>query len=300
MSGTASCYALGMKRLFSGFPAVWRALAALFLLCSGWAPGTAQAQTPSPLQEWQYPGGISLYNVFEPTIPKWRVVLGGAAESVPMYNGASVYRVTGGPVIDVRYYDLAFASVGEGLGVNILHGTKYRAGVAIGYDLGRHVSDDPANLHGLGDIKPAPVVKVFGSYVISKAFPLVLRADVRQFIGGGDGVVGDVEAFLPLPGSSEKFFMLAGPSVTFADRLYMQKEFGVSAIQARDSGYEPFAAHGGGNAAGLGFSGTWLITPSWLFNVNGAADRLLGSARESPITETNVQLALALSIARRW
>jgi len=279
---------------------VGRVFACLALALCALFPRLGWSQTPSPLQEWQYPGGISLYNVFEPTTPKWRVTIGAAAITEPLYDGAPVYHEQGGPVIDIRYRDLAFASVGEGLGVNVLHGTNYRAGIAVGYDLGRHDSDDYNRLRGLDDIKPAPVVKLFGSYVVSKEFPLVLRGDIRQFIGGGDGVVGDLEAFLPLPGSSEKFFMLAGPSITFADRLYMRKEFGVSPTEALASRYRAYAAHGGDDLAGFGFSGTWLITEKWLFNANAAINRLLGSARDSPITSSNVQGELALAIARRW
>jgi outer membrane scaffolding protein for murein synthesis (MipA/OmpV family) len=60
---------------------------------------------------------------------------------------------------------------------------------------------------------------------------------VRKFIGGADGIVGDVSAYLPLPGSSERFVMFAGPSVTFADRRYMQKEYGVSAAQSLTFAY---------------------------------------------------------------
>jgi len=276
----------------------YRAL--LLLALCALVPRLGFCQTPSPLQEWQYPGGISLYNVFEPTTPEWRVTLGVAAITQPPYYGAPVYKEQVGPVIDLRYRDLAFASVGEGLGVNLLHGTNYRAGIAVGYDLGRHESDDSHRLRGLDDIKPAPVLKLFGSYVISKEFPLVLRGDVRQFVGGGDGVVGDFEVFMPLPGSSERFFMMAGPSITFADRLYMQKEFGISRAAALTSGLPAYAAGGGDDLVGLGFSGTWFITDQWLFNANAAVNRLLGAARDSPITETPVQAALALSIARRW
>src|SRR5208283_6068130 len=48
------------------------------LACVLWACSAqnAPAQTPSPLQEWQYPGGISLYTLFMPDIPKWRTTLG--------------------------------------------------------------------------------------------------------------------------------------------------------------------------------------------------------------------------------
>src|ERR1700685_4191763 len=76
-------------------------------------PEDAVAQTPSPLQEWQYPGGNILQKVFMPELPKWREVAGLAVLEQPIYEGARGYRVEVGPVIDIRYYDIAFASVGE-------------------------------------------------------------------------------------------------------------------------------------------------------------------------------------------
>jgi outer membrane scaffolding protein for murein synthesis (MipA/OmpV family) len=172
--------------------------------------------------------------------------------------------------------------------------------VAIGYDLGRLARDDLTHLKGLGDVSAAPVIRVFGAYVISKALPLVLRADVRQFVGGANGMVGDVEAYMPLPGSSEKLVMFAGPSVTFADRLYMQTLFGVNPNQALASGYSNYLAHGGANSAGVGFSATRFISKQWFINADLAVNRLLGSAVESPITQTKVQGIFVLSCAYIW
>lgn len=83
---------------------------------------SARAQTPSPLQDWQYSGGILLDKLFEPNRPDWRVVLGVAAEHRPLYDGAELTRTVAGPVINIRYKDLWFASVAEGLGVNVLSG----------------------------------------------------------------------------------------------------------------------------------------------------------------------------------
>ncbi len=260
----------------------------------------AKSQTPSPLQEWQYSGGIALQKLFEPQMPDWRVVLGTATEAEPTYEGARPYRFRVGPVINVQYKDLAFASLGEGLGVNLLRADHYRVGVAVGYDLGRHISVDYPHLHGLEDIASAPVVRVFGSYVISKEFPLVLRADVRRIVGGADGMVGDVEAFLPLPGSSKRLIMFAGPSYTFANRQHMQTSFGVNASQALASGYPVFLAHGGSNSAGIGFSATGFITDHWLVNVDTAVNYLLGSTRDSPITQSTTQGVLAISAEYMW
>src|SRR5665213_1107392 len=108
----------------------------LALLLCVLTPRIAPCQTPSPLQEWQYPGGTILDKVFDPNLPQWRVVLGGAVGSMPRYDGATTYRTSIGPVIDIRYKDIAFFSVGEGLGWNIWHGDKSRVGVAVAYDLG--------------------------------------------------------------------------------------------------------------------------------------------------------------------
>jgi outer membrane scaffolding protein for murein synthesis (MipA/OmpV family) len=42
------------------------------------------------------------------------------------------------------------------------------------------------------------------------------------------------------------------------------------------------------------------MTDHWLVNMDTAVDQLLGSARESPITQRTVQGALALSFAYTW
>jgi outer membrane scaffolding protein for murein synthesis (MipA/OmpV family) len=274
-------------------------------------PRAAFSQTPAPLQEWQYSTGIVLIPMFEPNLPDWRVQTGIAAEPRPAYEGARNYRTLAGPVIDVRYRDIYFASVGEGIGVNFLRGENYRVGVAAGYDLGRRESDDLNHLKGLGNIEVAPVFKMFASYVVSKQFPLVMRADVRRIVGGADGWVGDLEAYLPLPGSSQRFIMFAGPSVTFADQRHMQTAFGVDESQSKASGYPLFSAHGGMNAAGFGFSATRFLSSRWLVNANLAVNRLLGSARNSPFTNEPPQIhtgaavvltggALALSVVYTW
>jgi outer membrane scaffolding protein for murein synthesis (MipA/OmpV family) len=273
-----------------------------YLAFTLWAciPSTASSQTPSPLQEWQYSGGTVLERMFEPDLPDWRVILGAAAEARPLYDGAAASRVLGGPLINIRYRDIAFVSVGEGIGVNLLRGDNYRAGIQIGYDLGRRVSDDYTHLHGLGDIARAPTAEAFASYAVSKEFPLVLRGDVRQYIGGADGMVADVGVYMPLPGSSKKLIMFAGPSITYADHRYLQKEFGVTAAQALASGYRIYDPHAGTSAVGFGFSATRFITDHWLINADTAVNHLLGSARESPITQRTVQTALSLSFGYAW
>ena len=278
----------------------WRYLA--YLTLTGWMffPRMTLSQTPSPLQEWQYSGGIILARLFEPNLPDWRVILGTAAQVQPVYDGARAYRVRGGPVFNVQYRDIAFLSTGEGLGVNFLRGDHYRFGAAIAYDLGRRMADDYTNLRGMGDISPAPVAKVFGSYVLSKKFPLILRVDVRQILGGANGAVGDAGLYMPLPGSSKKFVMFAGPSITLATHRYLQSEYGVTPSQSLASGHRVFDPHAGTAAVGVGFSATGFITDHWLLNLDAAVSKLKGSADESPVTERGTERVIVLSVAYNW
>jgi outer membrane scaffolding protein for murein synthesis (MipA/OmpV family) len=272
-------------------------LLAAVLAC---AARTASAQTPSPMQEWQYAGGITLENLFAPKIPKWDVIAGVATSAKPVYGGASQYVGAGGPVINIRYRNIAFLSSGEGIGVNVLEGKQYRVSLAVGLDLGRRMAWHYAALHGLGDIPRAPFFKLAGTYVISKRLPILMRADIRKIAGGAAGLVGDIDVFTPLPGSSRKFVMFAGPSVTFADRKHLQTSYGISPDQARQSGYPEFTAHGGLEAAGFGFSATRFFTPHVLVNANFALSELLGSAGRSPLVERKAQATLSLSAAYRW
>jgi outer membrane scaffolding protein for murein synthesis (MipA/OmpV family) len=272
-------------------------LLAAILAC---AAHVAHAQTPSPIQEWQYSGGIALENLFAPKIPKWQVILGLGASVKPAYSGASQYRVAGGPVINIRYRNRYFFSTGQGLGVNFIEGRKYRVSLSVGLDLGREMSWHYATLHGLGDIPRAPFFKLAGTYVISKHLPILLRADIRKIAGGAAGLVGDLEVYSPLPGSSHRFIMFAGPSVTLADRTHLQTSYGINSYQARRSGEPLFLAHGGLESAGFGFSATRFITPHLMVNGDLAVSWLLGSAARSPIVERKTQGTFSMSVAYRF
>jgi outer membrane scaffolding protein for murein synthesis (MipA/OmpV family) len=260
----------------------------------------AFSQTPSPLQDWQYSGGIVLSRLFQTEQPEWREVAGAAADLQPAYDGSRAYRVMGGPVINVQYRDIAFASTGEGIGVNFLRGAYYRVGAAVSYDLGRLERDDYTNLRGFGNISAAPVAKIFASYVFSKDFPLVVRISVRDILGGANGAVADIGGYLPLPGSSRQFVMFAGPSVTLATHHFLQSEFGVTASESLASGHPVFDPHAGLEAAGVGFSSTKFFGDHWLVSLDGAFSKLLGSAGVSPVTESSAHHVVTLSVDYRW
>jgi outer membrane scaffolding protein for murein synthesis (MipA/OmpV family) len=270
----------------------WWLYAALGILL---AIHPAQAQTPSPLAEWQYSSGIQLQRLFEPTIPTWQTELGLGTRFAPVFDGSSRYQVQPGPVIDIRYKDIAFASTGEGIGANLFSFRNVRGGAAITYDLGRSPHVDGAALNGLGTIHPAPEFKLFVDYTLAKSFPLTIRLDIRRQIGATNGYVGDVGAYMPMPGSSEKFSWFVGPTVTIADGRYMNAYFGISRSQAASTNYRQYNASAGFKSAGLGVTANYFVTPRIIIDVSSAFDRLLGSAAESPINQSKYEAVVSVS-----
>jgi outer membrane scaffolding protein for murein synthesis (MipA/OmpV family) len=277
-------------------PNLSRSIAILTLLMIAWLPHGAQAQTQSALQEWQYDGGIVLARLFEPNLPEWRIIAGAAADVQPVYDGARAYKVGGGPVININFRDVAFFSTGEGLGYNFLRGDHYQVGIGLTYDLGRDEKLDGANLNGMGDIKAAPVAKLYGSWVLSKKFPMILRVAARQYIGGYQGAVGNASVYLPLPGSSKTFVMFAGPSITMGTAHYLQSMYGVTEQQSLASGHPEYDfTRAGTSDAGVGFSATKFIGKRWLVNLDTAISQVRGTPARSPLIERKTQRVLALS-----
>jgi outer membrane scaffolding protein for murein synthesis (MipA/OmpV family) len=256
----------------------------------------AAAQTPSPLGEWQYSAGIPLEKLYEPNRPPFEARVGVGATFEPRYDGSDRYHMLVGPSIDLRYKDILFGSTGEGVGVNFLQGQNWRMSLAAAYDLGRRGHDDPSRLNGLGNINPAPEMKLAAEYVVSKDFPLVFRAALTRSFGGSNGWSADVGAYMPLPGSNQTFYWFAGPSVTFADSNYMQSWFGVNGQQAAASGYRQYNASAGLKSAGFGITLVYFVDKHWFVSADGALRRLLGSAARSPIIQTKTEGVCDISI----
>jgi len=253
------------------------------------------------MQEWQYSSGFILERMFESQEPDIHAILGMGADVQPAYEGSRAYRVRGGPIIDLRYKDVAFISTGDGVGYNLVHRRGLEVGVSLAYDLGRKERLDYGNLTGMGDKPISAVPKLFLNWVVSDQFPLVVRADVRHLLRTGGGTVGDIGVYLPLPGSSRRFTAFLGPSVTVANRRYLRDLYGVTSEQSVASGHPIYNIQNAGiDALGLGLSATWHLSRHYLLNVDGAVNRLGHEAADSPLVERPSAHVIAVSVDYRW
>ncbi|HXE28751.1 MAG TPA: MipA/OmpV family protein [Stellaceae bacterium] len=242
--------------------------------------GTASAQT-STLTDWQNSSGIVMRPLGGP-VPDWQVTVGGGVAAIPAYEGSNEQRVSPAPTVDIRYKDLAYLSIGEGIGVNIFRGTNYRAGIGLAFDYGRE-HNAATRLAGTGNIDPAPVFKAFVQYAF---VPVVVSVDVKQALTSYQGLTADIGAYMPVV-ANEKVQIFVGPQVTFADSRYMQAYFGINpGNTSAQSNFHNYSASGGLKDAKLGITGLYHINDHWLIDGDLGVERLLGSATGSPIVQT--------------
>lgn len=230
--------------------------------------------------DWQNSSGIVMRPLGGP-IPDWSVTLGGGLAVLPAYEGSNQMRLSPAPDVDIRYKDLAYASMGEGIGYNVLRGTNYRAGVGLTYDVGREHSA-ATRLEGTKNIDPAPVVKGFVQYMF---VPVVLSVDVKQALTSYQGLTADFSAYMPVVGN-EKVQIFVGPELTVADSRYMQAYFGINPQNTdAQSHFRNYSAGGGLKNARLGASGMYHFNDHWFVDLTLGGERLLGSAAGSPIVQ---------------
>jgi outer membrane protein len=217
---------------------------------------------------------------------QWRLSVGGGVASIPEYPGSGRQRTLVVPVISATYGrffiggDPGSGSPG-GAGFDVYRNGAWRLGVSAYGDLTRRRESDDARLRGLGDVDPAVRAGLFGVYSTER---FVLRANFGSDISGHkQGTLVRLDAlarFRP----SERLTLSAGPGLTWANSQYTRTFFGVDDLQSARSGLPQFEARSGLNSVRFSVGASYPIDRSWSVGANFTAARLLGDARNSPVT----------------
>ena len=274
--------------------APWLAVAAV----AGMAvmPAPAKAQTPAPLQEWQYSAGVPLEKLMEPQIPTWQVAVGAAAAFQPRYDGADRYHFEGGPSVDIRYSDLYFASTGEGFGANVAAGPeladqscrRLRSRTA---RPGRRRASARPRQH-----QPCTGTEAGGRLRRVQGLPAgATRRHPSQFrrLQRLDRRYWRVYA---AAGQLENVLLVCRPKPDV--RRFEVHEQLVRCQRAAGRGFPIPAYHAsaGLKSAGFGVSAIWFFQKHWFAACDFALEQLVGSAARSPITQRASNGVLDLSI----
>ena len=237
--------------------------------------------------------------------PGWTANAGAGVMYSPAYVGSDHYQLSAVPDVSVKYEDKFFAGVRDGVGYNVVNQNGLRAGPIARYDFGRdddgdkflRLSGDKADrINGMGDVDGAPELGGFVAYDINEA--ITAKGEVRQAIGGHEGLVGDLSADyhtqiggLPMP-----VYFSAGPRMKIASEDYQDEYFGVDAGQSARTGLGTYDPDGGIVSYGVGTSLTVPLTERIRTTAFAGYDRLGEESGDSPIVESRNQGTIGASI----
>ena len=225
----------------------------------------------------------------------WTVTLGAGALVTPKYEGAKDSRVRPLPLIDVRYGNSFSASVQDGIRFNLADSERFRFGPVAKYRFGRE-EGDARQLRGTGDRDGTPEIGFYAKWRPIEWLEAGIEARHGVGIGHGGYLVDLDLAYIRRFGRSVSFSI--GPKATYASEEFMRYEFGITADQARRSGYRRYEPQAGFKDYGIGTSLRWQINSNWSTIAFGSVSKLVGDAADSPIVKAgrSTQLTAGLFI----
>jgi outer membrane scaffolding protein for murein synthesis (MipA/OmpV family) len=282
----------------------------LMALAVGAASAAHAQQGPAP----GLPTSIQASQPRPPSPKAWVLTIGVAPVVAPAWQGSRDTALSVFPDLRINYRDSLFLSIPDGLGWNAVNQDGWKLGPLAKIRFGRQESNGGSPflvaggsdaLQGFGNVSLAGE---FGAFA-QKSFAsgkLRLRAEVRQGVGGHDGLIADTNFIYSSRSADMKWIYSAGLRATWADSGYTNVYFGVSPEQALAAGLP--ASRTGGGLISAGLSGS-LTRPLGRFGKDGAvtlftsADRLGDVVGDSSLIrergERN-QLSVGLSYAYRF
>lgn len=189
----------------------------------------------------------------------WSYSIGVGAVYSPNYLGDDEGQASVIPNVHIEYKDKFFASLGEGIGYNVISNKNWKVGPIVKYDSGRDeegsnllgTGDDTNDLIGLGDVDGSVEVGAYLEYTLG---PITTKLEVRQGLGGHEGLVG--EASIHYGGEAniygQQLVYSIGPEIKYTDGNYNKAFFGVNATQSAASGLRQYDADDATVSYGIG------------------------------------------------
>lgn len=227
-----------------------------------------------------------------PQPDQWTVSIGIAPVLSPAWQGSKDMALSLFPDLRINYGDTLFASIPDGIGWNALNQQGWKAGPVAKVRFGRQedrggsifrLAGGSDALRGMGDVDAAAelggfVEKQFGSRRQWRA-----RGEVRQGVGGHEGVIGDVS--LAYQGRSGGTAFSLGPRATFVSAGFTETYFGIDPVQSQRSGLPTYKPGGGLLSVGIGGVLVRPLDKHSALTLFTGFERLGNAAARSPLVE---------------
>jgi outer membrane protein len=221
----------------------------------------------------------------------WNYRVGAGAIYAPAFVGSKDYQLMAFPDLKIEYKDKFFASVGDGIGYNVINSNGWRVGPIVKYAFQRQengknpfrvAGKSSTALRGLGDVDGTMEL---GGFVEYNYEPITTKVEIRQGVDGHEGMIGDVSLSYgnTYMGLGPPIIYSFGPRATFADSDYNNAYFGINQTQSTRSGLARYNADSGLVSYGVGAFALLPVTDSVSVSTFAGYDRLGAEVTDSPL-----------------
>jgi len=216
------------------------------------------------------------------------VGIGGAV--LPEFQGSKDYFIQPIPIVDIKQGPF-FLNLGDGLGINIVDSTSFRAGVSVTPVVGYDADKVPA---GIGKVGISASARGFVSGTLGGVTGTL--AVTTPFAGDADGMFVEGEIEYPVR-VTDRLLIVPSLRATWADKKFLGSYFGVNAEQAAASGLPEYHPSSGFQNVGGALAINYRFTDH--ISLVGAAmvTRNLDPVMDSPFTERRWQPGGILGVA---
>lgn len=282
-------------------------------LWAGWVCATllaghgARAQDSEPIRDSTEPR-VEMRVPPQPAKPDIEGAIGATLLYRPEYAGGARSTLVAAPGLFLRWgrFTVTNASgfvtrrdgdVMRGLAADLVRNDHWRANLALRLDRGRAVKDSSA-LTGLDDVRSTVRGRLMVAHGFDSGWSATLGTSV-DLLGRGGGTLVDLGVGRSFPLAPRASWSL-GVSASAADRRYMRSYFGVSEQQAATTGYPAYAPGTGWRDASLSLGLRGELGDQWIGYAGFSQSRLLGPARDSPLSRQPSSWAVGGGLAWRF
>lgn len=228
---------------------------------------------------------------------------------VPDYEGSNDYIFGVAPAFrytfekQERYIQL----LANELTVNLVDNKNFRVGPVLTYKFSRDHNIEDAKVKRMTKIDQTVFGGIFANYVHYFADNLRHRLIVG---GNAEYDLGGVSNGFLMSATASYWHPVAKPvdlflltRLDFGTHDYMEKYFGVDAVDSTRSGLNHYTAGGGAKDMVLGVGGVFYLSRNWALGTGLRYSRVLGHAADSPVVKNRGsanQFIGGLGVAYMW
>lgn len=240
--------------------------------------------------------------------PIFEGAIGPLLSVTPEYSGASARKVGVTPGFYLRWGRWTVSNAGgfrtrrdddvaRGLALDVGRDSALRASLALRIDNGRR-SDVSGALAGIDDVRRTLRLRGTATWLLGGGWKLGAGLS-SDLLGRGGGQIADFGIGHDQR-LSPRLTWSVGSGVSWGSSRYMRSWYGVSPDAALRSGYAVYTPGSGLREVSVGTGFRVEINPRWVAFGDASASRLLGPARDSPLTGSPRQWSVGGGVAYRF